>query len=77
MVDLFFRRVPPGKYWELFADISQRSCGESRSEYQHVAGGYTETAAKALVDAHVAAWESGSEPKPKVCPTCGQTMKEG
>ena len=76
MVDLFFRRASSGNY-ELFADVSQRSCGESRFECQYVAGGYTEAAAKAIVDTHVAAWESGSEPKPKICPTCGLPMKEG
>jgi hypothetical protein len=40
-------------------------------------GGYTEARAKALVDSRVASWESGSEPKPKICPTCGLPMKEG
>jgi hypothetical protein len=54
---------------DLFADVSQRSC------YTYVAGGYTEWAAKALVDARAASWEPGSEPKPKVCPTCGRKME--
>ena len=77
MVDLIFRRASGKNYYDLFADVSRWSCYGSRFEYQYIAGGYIESAAKALVDAHVAAWENGSEPKPKVCPTCGQTMKEG
>jgi hypothetical protein len=36
---------------DLFADVSQRSC------YTYVAGGYTEWAAKALVDAR-AIWKA-------------------
>jgi hypothetical protein len=76
MTDLVFRRMKsrPESY-DLMDDVSQRSCGESRTEYKYVAGGYTAMAAKSLVDASLASWEYGSEPKPKVCPTCGRKME--
>ena len=77
MVDLVLRRAKTKvESWDLLADVSERSGGESRTEYKLLSGRYSREQAQALVYSRIASWEWGSEPKPKVCPTCGRPMEE-
>ena len=73
--DLFIRAVHKSKdyvVYQLRADTSQRSCGESRSDSALLRDGMDLKDATNIVSQGLARWESG----PPTCPTCGHVLEK-